>query len=114
MIKFTFLVQKLPGMSLEEFIDYHKNIHAPLFCSIPETELYVRKYVVNHPIVAEGFPKPLYDAVVEISFDSFEDFNTFFNSENYLTKVHPDEPNFFDTVNYIAMANKETIVKADI
>lgn len=112
MIKFTFLVQKLPGMSLEEFIDYHKNIHAPLFCSIPEAELYVRKYVVNHPIVAEGFPKPLYDATVEISFDSFEDFNTFFNSENYLTKVHPDEPNFFDTVNYVAMANKETIVKA--
>lgn len=66
MIKFTFLVQKLPGMSLEEFIDYHKNIHVPLFCSIPETERYVRKYVVNHPIVAEGFPKPLYDAVVEI------------------------------------------------
>lgn len=24
MIKFTFLVQKLPSMSLEEFIDYHK------------------------------------------------------------------------------------------
>jgi len=99
-------------MSLEEFIDYHKNKHAPLFCSIPETELYVRKYVVNHPIVAEGFPNPLYDAIVEISFDSFEDFNTFFTSENYLTKVHPDEAKFFDTVNYIAMANHETIVKA--
>jgi hypothetical protein len=25
MIKFTFLVQKLPGMSREEFVDYHKN-----------------------------------------------------------------------------------------
>lgn len=111
MIKFTFLIQKLPSLSLEEFIDYHKNQHAPLFCSIPETELYVRKYVVNHPIEAVGFPKPLYDAIVEISFDSFEDFNTFFNSENYLTKVHPDEPKFFDTANYIAMANNETIIK---
>jgi len=58
MIKFTFLVQKLPGMSLEEFIDYHKNKHAPLFCSIPETELYVKKYVINHPIVAEVFLCP--------------------------------------------------------
>ncbi|WP_158827145.1 EthD domain-containing protein [Mucilaginibacter lacusdianchii] len=114
MIKFTFLVQKLPGMSLEEFVDYHKNHHAPLFCSIPETELYVRKYVVNHPIVAEDFPKPLYDAVVEISFDSFENFNTFFTSENYLTKVHPDEPKFFDTSNYIAMATHETIIKASV
>jgi len=112
MIKFTFLVNKLPGMSLDEFVNYHKNKHAPLFCSIPETELYVRKYVVNHPIVAEGFPKPLYDALVEISFDSFEDFNSFFTSENYLTKVRPDEPTFFDTENYIAIATNETIVKA--
>jgi uncharacterized protein (TIGR02118 family) len=112
MIKFTFLVQKLPGMSLDEFVDYHKNKHAPLFCSIPEVELYVRKYVVNHPIVAEGFPKPLYDAVTEISFDSFEDFNTFFSSENYLTKVRPDEPNFFELSKVVAMANDETIIKA--
>ncbi|WP_374165585.1 EthD domain-containing protein [Arcticibacter sp. MXS-1] len=58
-----------------------------------------------------SFPKPLYDAVVEISFDSFEDFNTFFTSENYLTKVRPDEPTFFDTENYIAMATNETVVK---
>jgi len=113
MIKFTFLVNKLPHLSFEEFVDYHKNHHAPLFCSIPEVELYVRKYVVNHPIAAEGFPKPPYDAVVEISFDSFEDFNSFFTSENYLTKVHPDEPTFFDTANYVAMATNETIVKAD-
>jgi uncharacterized protein (TIGR02118 family) len=112
MIKFTFLVNKLPHLSTEEFVDYHKNHHAPLFCSIPETELYVRKYVVNHPMAAEGFPEPLYDAVVEISFDSFEDFNSFFTSENYLTKVHPDEPTFFDTTNYVAMATNETIVKA--
>ena len=61
-------------------------------------------------VMLEG--KPLYDAVVEISFDSFEDFNTFFNSENYLNKVHPDEPKFFDISNYIAMATNETIIKA--
>ena len=114
MIKFTFLVHKLPSMSREEFIDYHKNHHAPLFCSIPETDLYVRKYVVNHPMVAEGFPEPLYDAVVEISFDSFEDFNAFFSSENYLAKVHPDEPTFFDTSNYVAMATNENIIKAGV
>jgi hypothetical protein len=67
MIKFTFLVNKLPDMSHDEFVDYHKNKHAALFCSIPEVELYVRKYIVNRPIVAEGFPKPLYGAVVEIA-----------------------------------------------
>ena len=65
---------------------------------------YVRKYVVNQPIAAEGFPKPPYDALVEISFDSFEDFNSFFTSGNYLAKVHTDEPTFFDTANYVAMA----------
>ncbi|EOR94210.1 hypothetical protein ADIARSV_2626 [Arcticibacter svalbardensis MN12-7] len=35
-----------------------------------------------------------------------------FTSENYLTKVYPDEPTFFDTSNYIAMATNETIIKA--
>lgn len=112
MIKFSFLIQRVPGMSFEDFVDYHKNIHAPLFTSIPEVKEYVRKYVVNHPIAAPGFPKPIYDAITEIWFDSFDDFNTFFATENYLTKVHPDEPNFIEMSNVVVMVTNETIIKA--
>lgn len=79
MVKFSFLIQRLQGMTFEAFVDYHKNSHAPLFMSIPENQQYVRKYIVTHPIEAEGFPKPIYDAITEIWFDSVDDFHKFFN-----------------------------------
>lgn len=99
-------------MSFEAFVDYHKNNHAPLFISVPEAAQYVKKYVVTHAITAEGFPKPLYDAITEIWFDSFEDFHEFFATENYLQKVHPDESNFIDMSSVVVMITNETIVKA--
>ena len=94
MLKFTFLIARLEGMSREEFIHYHRNIHAPLFMSIPETAKYVRKYVVSHPVDVAGFPPAAYDALTDIYFSSMDDYNSFFASENYKLKVHPDEKNF--------------------
>ena len=110
MIKFSFLIQKLPGLSSEQFVDYHKNIHAPLFSSIPETQQYVRRYVVSHPVEAPGFPKPIYDAITDIYFDSFEDYHQFFASENFINKVNPDHSNFFDESNIVVLVTNETTV----
>lgn len=113
MVKFSFLIQRLPGMSFETFTDYHKSKHAPLFSSIPEADQYVRKYVITHAIEAPGFPKPIYDSITEIWFDSFDDFHTFFATENYLTKVHPDEANFIDMSNIVVMITNEIVIKAN-
>jgi len=110
MIKFSFLVNRRQGMSFEEFTAYHKNIHAPLFSSIPETAQYVRKYVITHAIEKEGFPKPLCDSITQIYFDSFEDYHTFFASENYLKKVHPDESNFLDMGSIGVVVTNETVI----
>lgn len=63
MLKFTFLVRKVDGMSREAFIDYHRNHHAPLFMSIPEAKQYVKKYVVSHPQEIEATCQQLIDAV---------------------------------------------------
>ncbi len=112
MVKFSFLIQRLPGMSFESFVDYHKHKHAPLFSSIPETQQYVRKYIITHAVAAPGFPKPLYDGITEIWFDSLDDFHRFFATENYLTKVHPDESNFIDLSNVVVMVTTETIIMA--
>ncbi|WP_245735188.1 EthD domain-containing protein [Pedobacter hartonius] len=73
-------------MSFQDFVNYHKNKHAPLFTSIPEAEQYVRKYIVTHVIEAEGFPKPAYDAITEIWFESFKDFHKFFATETISKK----------------------------
>lgn len=110
MLKFTYLIRKIPSMSRESFIDYHRNKHAPLFMSIPEAKQYVRKYVVSHPTSIDGFPAPAYDAVTDIYFSSMDDFNRFFASENYKTIVHPDESNFFDLDDVIALVCQERVV----
>jgi len=112
MIKFSFLIKRLPGMSFDEFVDYHKNKHAPLFASIPEADKYVRKYVVSHPIKAPGFPEPMYDGITDIYFDSFDDYHQFFAAENFLNKVYPDHSNFFDTQNVIMLVTIETVIKS--
>ncbi|TVT01685.1 EthD family reductase, partial [Amycolatopsis bartoniae] len=49
MIKFVYLVDRVPGMTFEEFVAYHREHHAPLFTSIPEARRYVRRYTVSHP-----------------------------------------------------------------
>lgn len=111
MLKFTFLIHRLEGMSREDFVQYHRNIHAPLFMSIPETEKYVRKYVVSHPVDVAGFPPATYDAITDIYFSSMDDYNSFFASENYKLKVHPDEKNFFKLDEVISQVSDEKIVK---
>ncbi|MFB9930234.1 EthD domain-containing protein [Amycolatopsis halotolerans] len=42
MIKFVYLINRVNGMSFEEFVEYHRDRHAPLFTSIPEAHRYVR------------------------------------------------------------------------
>lgn len=111
MIKFSFLIRRLPGMSFEDFVRHHKEKHGPLFMSIPESQQYVRKYIITHAITFAGFPEPIYDGINEIWFDSFDDFKTFFATKNYLEKVHPDEGNFIDLDNVVVMITNETIMK---
>ncbi|WP_343692881.1 EthD domain-containing protein [Chitinophaga sp.] len=110
MLKFTFLIRRVDGMSHEAFVDYHRNHHAPLFMSIPESGKYVKKYVISHPVEMAGFPAAPYDSVTDIYFSSMDDFNAFFASENYRLKVHPDEPNFFKLDEVVTLVCEERIV----
>lgn len=110
MLKFTFLIRRIDGMSKEEFINYHRHNHAPLFMSIPESQEYVKKYVVSHPVDMESFPPPQYDGITDIYFSSMKDFNAFFASENYKLKVHPDESNFINLNAVVSLVSDEKVV----
>ena len=110
MIKFAYMVNRVEGMSVEAFVDYHRNRHAPLFTSIPEAKQYVRKYTVSHPVPAAAYPAPAYDGLTEIWFDSWADHDAFFKSENYLQKVQPDEPKFIDFNTVGIMVTEERVV----
>ena len=74
MIKFTILLRKRQDLSHEEFVQYHKNNHAPLFKSLPEVQQYVRKYVQGHtqPVTLPGLPPPAYDGTTELWFDDVD------------------------------------------
>jgi uncharacterized protein (TIGR02118 family) len=109
-IKLAFMIKRVAGMSAEEFVDYHRNHHAPLFASIPECAQYVKKYAVSHPIPAPGYPAPAYDGLTEIWFDDWADHDAFFSSDNYTTLVQPDEANLVAKGSTGVMVTHETLV----
>ncbi|WP_116203397.1 EthD domain-containing protein [Amycolatopsis circi] len=110
MIKFVYLINRANGMSFEEFVEYHRDRHAPLFTSIPEAHRHVRKYTVSHPVPASAYPAPAYDGITEIWFDDWAGHDAFFASENYRTLVNPDEAKFIDLASVGTIVSNEKIV----
>ncbi|MFI0156274.1 EthD domain-containing protein [Streptomyces lydicus] len=110
MIKFAFMINRIDGMTFAEFVDHHRDHHAPLFTSIPEARRYVKKYTVSHPIPAEGYPSPAYDGLTEIWFESWADHDAFFTSKNYKNLVNPDESKFIDMNTVAVMVTEERVV----
>ncbi|MEU9061262.1 EthD domain-containing protein [Streptomyces sp. NPDC048430] len=110
MIKFAFMINRIDGMSPEEFVEHHRNRHVPLFTSIPEARRYVKKYTVSHPVPADGYPGPAYDGLTEIWFESWGDHDAFFASSNYKELVNPDERTFIDMDSVAVMVTEETVV----
>lgn len=110
MIKFIFMINRIDGMTFEEFVEHHRNRHAPLFTSIPEARQYVKKYTVSHPVHAATYPGPAYDGITEIWFESWADHDAFFASENYRELINPDESKFIDMDSVAVMVTAEKVV----
>lgn len=110
MIKMIITIKRREGMSHEEFVHYQREIHRPLLMSIPEARQHIRRFVVSYPIHAPDYSGPDYDSVVEGWFDSMEDMNALYFSENFLTKVDPDHKNFMDLSAYGRIVSEEEVV----
>lgn len=95
-------------MTHQEFLDYRRDVHAPLLLSIPETKQYVRKFVVSVPVPTSIYPAPVYDAMVEAWFDNVEDLTSFFRSDNFVNIVDPDHANFLDVSAAVRLVTEET------
>jgi len=98
MIKFTILLRRKQDMSHDEFVQYHKTNHAPLFMSLPEVQQHVRKYVQGHtlPVELPGLPPPAYDGTTELWFDAVDDIAKVFTAPRYMELIRPDEEKFLD------------------
>ena len=110
MIKLAILLKRRKGMSQQEFLDYRRDVHAPLLLSIPETKKYVRKFIVSIPLEATGYQDVPYDGMVEAWFDSLQDLNAFYLSDNFVKQVDPDHINFLDVPAALRLVTEETVV----
>jgi len=110
MIKLAILLKRRKGMSHQEFLDYRRDVHAPLLLSIPETKQYVRKFIVSTPVEAAGYQDSPYDAMVEAWFNSLQDLNAFYQSDNFVNKVDIDHINFLDVPAALRLVTEETVV----
>lgn len=109
MVKMIIAFRRRAGMSLQEFKDYRRDVHAPLLFAIPEARL-IRRFVVSYPVDAPRYDAPRHDAMVEAWFDSLDDLYTLFFSENFAHKVDPDHANFIDLASIQRMVAEEIVV----
>ncbi len=114
MIKFTILLRRLPSMTRDEFVAYHRDRHAPLFRALPEVRQHVRRYVQCHTIPATipGLPPVTFDGITELWFDDVAGLEALFGSEAYLATIRPDEAQFLDLHACEFVLSTETVVIA--
>ena len=100
MVKFSVLIKRKPGMSVEAFRRYWTEQHGPLVLSVPEFMRHIRRYVQCYPRLNDWaeFPgvEPDYDGIAELWADSFDALKAAFSEPRYLELIRPDEAKFAD------------------
>jgi uncharacterized protein (TIGR02118 family) len=101
LIKFTAFMRRRPGLTHEQFVAHHREVHAPLFVALAATRKYVRRYTQSHPIAGRvpGFPPSTFDGITEMWFDDLPKCHALFGDAEYLRTIRPDEERFIDTSN---------------
>ncbi len=112
MVKFTILLKRKPTLTHDEFVAYHRAMHAPLFMSIPVVRETVRRYVQQHamPVELPGLPPVRYDGITELWFDDVDALARCFSDAEYMAKVRPDEGAFLDLHGCDFIVSEETVV----
>jgi sugar lactone lactonase YvrE len=115
MILLTSMLRRLPHLTHDEFVAYHRDHHAPLFASTPAAQKYLRRYTVEHPnpTRAPGLPPSTFEAIVRMTFDDKADLIKLFTSRSYLETIRPDEKRFFDYATSEFFLSEEFVVIGD-
>ena len=98
MLKFTIILRRNPALTHEQFVEHHRNVHGPLFCSLPEVKQFVRRYVQCHETGDQlpGLPPSNIDGSTELWFDDLAGLAGVFTSQSYMETIRPDEASFLD------------------
>lgn len=113
MLKFTILLRRNPSLTHDEFVAYHRERHAPLFCALPAVREHVRHYVQCHTVPADlpGLPPARFDGITELWFDDVAALARCFSDPEYLERIRPDEESFLDLHACDFVVSSENVVK---
>lgn len=108
MIKVCELVRRRPGMSVEEFQSYWRDVHGPIVSALPG----LRRYVQDHPLPG-GYRKGElpYDGVAELCFDTKEELRAIADTAEFAA-AKADEPNFIDPASLVELVVDDVEIKA--
>jgi uncharacterized protein (TIGR02118 family) len=92
MIKLVYCIARRPGMSLEDFSRYWREIHGPIGRRIPG----LRRLVQSHAVQARpGMTAPDFDGMAELWFDDMAALDAAQRSPEWRAST-ADEVNFID------------------
>ena len=107
MIKVVSVLQRKPGVSVEDFQHYWLTQHAVIVSRLPK----LRRYVQSHTLLS-GYRKgrPVADGIAELCFDDSNALRALKDSVE-LKAVLADEPNFVDLTRFIQVHTDDHVIK---
>ena len=104
MVKLIYCITRKPGMSVEEFQRYWREVHGPIAARIPG----VRRYVQCHtlPELYGGDRTPAYDGAAELWWDSLDAMRAARGTPEQRAAIE-DERNFIDHSRVFSIITEE-------
>jgi uncharacterized protein (TIGR02118 family) len=104
MVKLIYCINRKPGMSVEEFQRYWREVHGPIAARIPGLRRYVQCHVV--PERYEGERPVAYDGAAELWFDNMAALRAIRGTPESLAAIE-DEKNFIDHSRVFSIVTEE-------
>lgn len=107
MVKITILMRRRVGLAVEDFQNHLRNRYGPLAARGPGLRRYVQSCALT-----QGYAKGdlLFDAVGEMWFDSFDDYQCCLNSAQFAA-ARAEEDTFLDRARTVAMPVDVHVIK---
>jgi hypothetical protein len=117
-IRLSFFFKKLPHVSYEQFMEHYHHVHADLTVATKSFNVYqIQKYVQTYQppelkdkLKSLGLQVLDFDACSQMWVKSWDDWEKFSSSEEYLKALVPDGVNFMDVASITVMAGHDTII----
>ena len=107
MIKMISAFRRKPGMTVEAFQDYWRDVHADIVCQMPG----IRRYVQSHTLLSGYRTKsPAYDGVAELWFDNSDALRALAGTE-VLDNTRRDHHEFMDMSSYVEFMTEDVVIK---